>query len=250
MKKENWKIHSNRFISYIDIMGFKDYLMKNSNEAVYDRMLNIVIKSREIKNSANEIHENFKNGKELLKITIFSDSIIIYSKDDSVLSASAIFFASANLFNFAIMESIPLKGAISHGMLSVNEKNNLLIGKPLVDAYYLQEEISYYGIVADNNIDSFISEKDANFGLKAYFHECETPMKSNHAIHLNLNCLSQNYKLNEDKTKFTMQKNEMIESIKKIRTNVTGKPRQYIDNTLIMIERINPQIIEFPNIGV
>jgi hypothetical protein len=215
MKKAKWEIHSKRFITYIDLMGFKDYLTKNSNEEAYNRMLNIVNKSKEIKEFVNEMHEILENGKELLKTTIFSDSIIIYSKDDSEISANAIFFASINLYNYAIMKSIPLKGAISQGMLSVDEKNNLLIGQPLIDAYYLQDEVNYYGIVADHNIDSFLAKKNVDNDYMLYFIECETPMKSNRAIHLNLNCLPHNNKLNKKKDKFIMQKNEMKIAVKK-----------------------------------
>jgi hypothetical protein len=43
----NWKITNERFVAYIDIMGFKDLVMRSTHEEVY-KMMKLINERREL----------------------------------------------------------------------------------------------------------------------------------------------------------------------------------------------------------
>ncbi len=73
----DWPITSNRFVVFLDIMGFKDFVARKSHDDVYDMMLSLF-------GSKSYIAERFKGSieptfidKELYTAS-FSDSIVLF----------------------------------------------------------------------------------------------------------------------------------------------------------------------------
>lgn len=243
-KEKRWKTTDKRFVVFLDIMGFKDYVSRHSHDEVYDMMSKISDSRDIIDDIVNDIAKEKKEvGKDLdkgLYTTSFSDSVILFSKDDSSESFRLITTAAAFVFSYALENSIPMKGAISFGMISVNKEKQIYFGQPLIDAYLLQEEVQYYGIVAHNSLDEYISnmtdnDKSENESILDSYKEIRTPLKFGSIIHFNINWFEY---LDLGKSDEEVIKKQFYTYIKKIKLMTSGSPRKYIDNTITVFETL------------
>lgn len=213
-----------KFVVFLDILGFKDFIARNRHEDVYMKMLNLF----EIKQTVSrQLNTNID---EAIDIISFSDSIIIFSKDDTIKSFETISIAAAFLMAFALEKSIPIKGAIAHGLLSVDKSKQIYIGQPLIDAYLLQEkEVNYYGVVCHNSIDKFLFNAKERANKDLYF-ITETPLKSGNINHRNLNWFMFLVDFCVERSLATEKAFDKL--MECLATITSGAPRKYIDNTV------------------
>lgn len=106
-----------------------------------------------------------KNG-ELLRMVQFSDSIIIASLDDSKSALNKIVKAGVVLMQNALETGFALKGAIAKGPLTFDSGSGIYFGRSIIDAYLLEEELKFYGVV-------FIIQLKNLFNSTKTFHQLE-----------------------------------------------------------------------------
>jgi len=160
-KIEPWEITTNRYVGFIDIMGFKDWVAREDHDIIY-KIMKTVSKSIGITQGIFGIPSDAEteNYVENIFITTFSDSIIIFSKDgdantlDSFMGA--ISTLSLDLFNYGI----PHKGAVAFGKMTVDFEASIFFGQPLIDAYLLEEELAFYGIAVHSTAEFLNNLKD------------------------------------------------------------------------------------------
>ena len=127
----------------------------------------------------------------------------------------------------AICKEIPLKGAIAYGMIVVDDKQNLFCGQPIIDAYLLEEELQYMGVVFHHTFD----EAYHNFSetqhdrVSSWIKEVQTPFKYGKRIHQNLD-----YRISGIMTY------DLARFVKRQRFYLSGDARKYVDNTLEMLK--------------
>ena len=164
----------------------------------------------------------------------FSDSMVLFSKDNSPESLDIIASSAAYILHDALLKDIPMKGAIAYGKISVNKEKQIYFGQPLIDAYLLQDEVNYYGIVAHNSLDEYLAKLDPDMPAIKLFLETKTPMKSGKITHKNIDWF---YFLGNYKNSQTEDKKEILNYyLASLRRLVSGSPRRYIDNTLELFE--------------
>lgn len=81
-KQSNWKPTDTRFVAFLDILGFKGLVLRNSHETVYQLLHQISIAKQAIEELINEDDEFELAGDAGINIVRFSDSIGIFSKKD------------------------------------------------------------------------------------------------------------------------------------------------------------------------
>jgi hypothetical protein len=232
--KTPWRPTDQRFVGFIDILGFKDLVMRSDHDEIYKLLNNISTFRNFLENIhvKGNIPESFSDA-EIYTVS-FSDSIVIFSKDKSEANFK-LFIQSINwLIARAIETGILLKGAISFGQVSVNQSSQIYFGQAIIDAYLLENEVNYLGVVAHNSIDRYI-EEISFVDDKPYMFESETYLKSGLITHTNLNWFRMIKGLNDENDK----PNLVLEKIKSLKPKVSGSPRRYIDNTLKMFEKVN-----------
>lgn len=234
IKENNWVTTANRFVVFLDIMGFKDFVARNTHEHVYD-MMSKLSKSKEIvdKFLGGSIDDKYKSRE--LYTTSFSDSLILFSKDDSPISLEIIVASTSFLLSEAMLNSIPMKGAIAHGVISVNKKQQIYFGQPLIDAYLLQEEVNYYGVVLHNSVDSYLNKMSGELDME--FVDIKTPLKTGSITHKNINWFEALVDSKEDDNSIMKEKFQKV--ITELKTITSGAPRKYIDNTLDVFNMLN-----------
>lgn len=216
-----WKVTSERFVAFIDIMGFKDLVARSTHEQVYKMMKKLDEKKK--------FSENILWGSadsKLIKTTTYSDSIMIYSKDESYDSLVSIIAMISSLTHDMFIDGIPHKGALSFGTMTLDTENSIYFGQPLIDAYLLQEELNYYGVVchatAEYQVEKYRKDKSIPFNFN---YLC--PFKNGSSINLTIFPMY----ASTNQLKDAEIKEKLFESIKELRFNTSGYLRKYIDFT-------------------
>ena len=144
----DWNANSERLILFADIMGFKARVI-NTNHAKLIKDMEAFHDTLERKSSPLLISDK-------LRYAQFSDSILVVANGTDESMFNLISKAAARLMHVALSEGIALKGVIAQGKFTYNEAKELYIGKPLVDAYLLHDEIKFYGIVVHHSAEKTV----------------------------------------------------------------------------------------------
>jgi hypothetical protein len=218
----------NIFVAYLDIMGFKDRVFREKHEDV-KKMLDSLRPAIETieKEARKRLEDQIKlkdNGKKgdtdpssVFPVS-FSDSIILFSNNDSDDSADRIIVDTAYIFSEAIEHEIPMKGSIAFGEMTVDIERSLFFGKPLIDSYELHKELQIYGIALHHTAQKQLRQLK-NTGVKdSLVSDYLVPMKSGKIKHhfVNWPYFSENSR----------------DYVNKLYSSVSGTPRKYVDNTL------------------
>lgn len=220
-EKKDWTITTQRFVGFIDIMGFKDLVLRSTHGMIY-KMMKVITNERERMENIDwsDINEN------MVKTTTFSDSIIIYSKDDSEKSFDAISNTISGLISSLFAEGVPHKGAIAFGTMTLDTKRSIYFGQPLIDAFLLQEEINFYGFLIHGSAEKKMSSFDtAHLFIQKYL----CPLKNGAAHHLTI--YPMDLMVIENDSIYKLDQEKVFNSLNKFRYSTSGNLRKYIDNT-------------------
>jgi hypothetical protein len=235
----NWKPTDKRFVAFFDILGFKDLVMRSSHEEIYDKLNNLSATKKWLENLTKESGIIDKIGDGEIYTVSFSDSIVLFSKNDNPENFKFFLVAVRWFFAKAIQSGTPLKGGIAYGEISLNKSEQIYFGQPIIDAYLMEEDVNYFGVVAHNSIEKYISENESILELDYINNiiiEFNTPLKCGKINHKNINYFTK-IVLNDEIEK--EQEREIIENIiKDFRLTSSGSPRRYIDNTLEVFKQI------------
>lgn len=242
-----WIETTERYICFIDVMGFTNYVYRNSHQVVNKRMQKLHDILKNSIDTVYKITEEHDNTIEPFKSVIFSDSILLISKDKSSISLDIILYASQIVTTEFLKNRIPIKGAVSFGNVTADFKKSLFFGKAFIDAYKLQDELYMYGIVLDHKVEKKLSSlKNKSF----YCIKSKTPTKSGLISHYNINWPLWSYLTNEKSVNSNHDEYDLREKLKLLNyddsisimenfyKDMSGHPRKYIDNTMDFINSL------------
>lgn len=159
-QKVDWESNSERIILYADIMGFKQFLKKNTHSVVVENLRLFV------DNIQKNISPFRSNGH--LRMTLFSDLVVMAVDSCTPKNFLLIVKAAAELMRECYKHNFPINGCISCGNLVFDDlpepaKPNqpympLFAGQSVVDAYLLNEDLFCYGIVLHPNAERLFRE--------------------------------------------------------------------------------------------
>lgn len=221
----DWLVKTKRYVAFLDILGFKDYVMRNSIHAVYGR-LKVLNALRPEEDDPDYESETSRR----IKFYNFSDSIFIFSKDDEFASLRHFLTYVKRVMRMALRKGIPLKGAIAFGNIAVDVNHNVFCGQPIIDAYMLEEDLQYMGVVFHHTFeDEYFKLSDTHIKrVSEWIREVPTPFKYGKRTHLNLD-----YRI-AGSTTYDFQ-----EQVENQRFFSSGDARKYVDNTLEMLKLFN-----------
>ncbi len=217
----DWKVTNKRYVAFIDIMGFKDFILKFSHNEVYELMKTV--------NASSKFAANMKwdgSDENLVKVAIYSDSIMMYSKDDSYESFDYLTSSVSSLTNSLLSKSIPFKGAFAFGEMTLDDKNSIFFGQPLVDAYLLQEELYSYGVIFHASVEEEMEKQQ--FKWPIFTAPYLSNLKRGNVTHQTIYPLNARLKKGD---KHKEAHDLLKKGISKLRLKTSGHLRKYIDNT-------------------
>jgi hypothetical protein len=244
IKKNIWDPTCDRFVVFMDIMGFRDMVYRNSHEEVMRMMyeFNRVIKSidktfgnKPSKKNPPMDDEDYK----LVKPVIFSDSVLLFSSDGTPSSLYNTITALQCLTADALVKGIPIKGAIAYGKQTADLKESLFFGKPLIDAWELQNDLFLYGVVLHHTVERYIhqhKEDCKNIIDNCDIQKYDTPFKQGSISHYILDCT--------DYLQFIEEDIDIQSKIHEFYLTVSGGTRKYVDNTVEYLTYIMQKSIE------
>lgn len=141
-----------RFVAMLDIMGSSKIVEKDP-----DALGRIMCECK-------KLIQDYRSSSNVY-ISLFSDSIMVLTKDDEASSFEDLVYATAVLERMFIQNTFAINGAISYGDITVEEDTDFIFyGKPVIDAHKIQEELLFYGIVIDESaIEKMYSYNEALF---------------------------------------------------------------------------------------
>ena len=198
-----------RFVVFLDIMGFKDIVRSNPKHDELKKRLG------ELNDSINKLIKE-EEATSIIELVQFSDSIILFTKNNTNEQLVKLVSIVCLIMQEAIELKFAMKGAIAKGVLTCDSNKKVYFGQAQIDAYLLEENVWYYGIVVHHSAQSDVEKINKN-----YISTLELPMKTGRIKHCELSW----YAYSSDKA------NDIKERISNIRYTVSDAPRRYIDNT-------------------
>ncbi len=224
--EHTWDVDGNHYVLFLDIMGFKDRVARTKHSELRQLLLDFVDEKR--------LLPLMKDDKgELLKIARFSDSIILCSMNCTNKSLNRLIKAAIVLMHHALECGFALKGAIAKGELTFDTENGLIFGQSIVDAYLLEEELKFYGIVCHHTMEEDI-EDYIKKPIKRGKYIIQLPI-ADILIYLKTGMSKHKAVLYNKLTRSLESKDytdTLIRNLKGLSMTVSGSPRIYIDNTL------------------
>lgn len=220
---QKWEVKANRFVVFLDILGFKDMVLNSTHDAIFKKL--------EILKSYSTRIDSFGPYVELgievnqTKTVAFSDSIIIFSKSDSRGDFWKIVSQIRAVQKRAFENAIPIKGAISYGEISVDFENSIFFGQPIIDAFSLHGDLKQLSIILDHKSENRI---DALFNL-----DSQQDLFVNYKAFLDYGKVEHRL-LFPDKEDRESILNDLIKMYK----NTSGRHRIYLDNTKDFMEYV------------
>ena len=175
-----------------------------------------------------------KEQRGVTRPVFFSDSILLVTNDVSKESLNSILSSCSFLIWTCMKMGIPVKGAISRGMQTADFNKSLHFGKALIDAYLLQDDLFFYGIVIHHTVEPQLRD----ILTRPLRNECafyDAPFKKIGKIkHYVIDwTIVDEFKGYEDKPK-------CLDIVTKLYSTVSGGPRKYVDNTVEFVRAMTP----------
>lgn len=233
MAKEDWLTTSERFIAYFDIMGFKNMIKTGNLNDLYSKFSNL-------------INTNIKgNRRTRIAYYIYSDLIVVITKDSSQDSLKQLLEASIKITNDIIGLEWGMSGSIAKGKVVYDSKKNIFLGQPVVDAYLTQEDVDFYGIVihesAEEEVKKYILDaqsKDRTKHLGDLLKEERLHFKSGYYSQYHLRWFDYYYNEHGPQHPYYIKKrsdDQIKQKLYSMMQSTKGKSRRYIENTLDVI---------------
>ncbi len=137
-------INGNCWVAYFDILGFKNETPLNAGQ-----LPALAYMYTEIVNRINDRQKRLTDiGATWYDCLWFSDSFLFYSLDDSINSYNIIYLAAKHFFDYmTITKKWPVQGALTVDGFYADRKNNIFLGKAIIDAYSFVEKQDWIGLV-------------------------------------------------------------------------------------------------------
>lgn len=144
-----------RYVAFLDILGFKELVNRNGLEELLVLYQSVLEKGLHMSLTVLEMAEVEKELPDsALRAMIISDSIMVWSENDSINSFVVITKAVQSMLYTSLALGMPLRGAISYGELEeikVSHKNALpapiLLGDGLTKAVDAEKKQKWSGCI-------------------------------------------------------------------------------------------------------
>jgi hypothetical protein len=125
-----------RYIALLDVLGIRSWLQKETARTIAERLDEALVACEP--SSSGVTAEGTSYGP-LMGVTHFSDSLLVWSPDDSWASFYAICNALKMIVAVALLNGVPLRGSVAVGECVCLPQKLRFVGQPIVEAYLWSE---------------------------------------------------------------------------------------------------------------
>ncbi len=209
-----------RFVLFLDIMGFKSIVSDNEHDSVQSLLKTFHASRHARDKSFAEDH---------MRISIFSDSIIIATIDDTPRSLDRLCNEASALMRIGAENGLPMAGGIALGECTFEPGTDIYFGKALTNAYLIEENVFFYGVVLEESeaMASKVNELLSNPIYSAIISHAEVPLKKDGPVERYH--LPWNYIFDDNRN---LQKHPQVDAwIDGIETKAKARGHYYVRNT-------------------
>jgi hypothetical protein len=177
----------NYTVALLDILGFKESIYHVPLKDLANRYEYLVGQigawlNQPLPNEPQDISffPKHQPGQEWCKRHIFSDSIILFSLDETSDSCLKLLLYAWRFTQILLGAGVPTRGAITYGEMYINEAQQVFLGKALTAAYLLEKNQKWIGGAIDDSVFKAFPALDRevkNSLLENIFFEYDIPMK-------------------------------------------------------------------------
>jgi hypothetical protein len=154
-----------KHVAFLDVLGFSELIFQNPGSF-----------AEKFRRYTATIAGSIREVDNAFEYKVFSDTILILSNDDSFQELiKLIQIVSYVLFDLTHNQHIPIKGSISTGDIieMKEEKESILAGKPIIEAYNYEQQQNWLGIILAPSVISKYPDIDLKVqpNLKLHFEE-------------------------------------------------------------------------------
>ncbi len=131
---------ADKYVAYLDVLGFKELVFKRKIEDLEIYFSTI-----------HKVLDDVKSAKQNIQSLLVSDSVILIApntKEDFKILIRAVQTIQTALF----FKNIWIRGAVSFGEIHFDTKENLIVGKGLINAYLLEQLAKYPRVIIDPSV--------------------------------------------------------------------------------------------------
>jgi hypothetical protein len=130
-----WMDTKTGFVALLDVLGFKS-LVSGGNPTRLQRYLEC-------------LQTTLRSSEQVLDYVVFSDSIVLTTRDASEDSLQVMLCQCSQLFGVMLKEEIPLRGAIACGPFVREESKGgvFIAGNAIIDAYAFETAQDWVGVM-------------------------------------------------------------------------------------------------------
>jgi hypothetical protein len=185
------------FISYFDILGYKNYVTSHSSEDVHDLLLNRILvlfesavpHTENIPIGPNTVVPDLKDSR--ISLLNISDTFIAWTKDDSVDSLNDILSFTQSFNQNMNRHGLPVRGVLVYDEFEMIRGHhrlesgvtfgvNAMHGIGLINAHEKTEAQKWAGAYVDESVERFLTSKGMNVHntLNPFAKKYFVPLKS------------------------------------------------------------------------
>jgi hypothetical protein len=180
---------ANYFLAVCDILGFSDLVRDNELDAVvnhsvgwFRKALNHSLHKTEFPKEAPPTADLDRHAK--VGVAWFSDTVLLYTKSDTDDSIQALLSTVAWLIFETILDGqTKVRCGLAYGEAYIDPQNSLFVGRPIIDAYNLEQRQQWSGAALSSSAVSRLPEaartgKFADWWVKPY----DVPLKNQETL--------------------------------------------------------------------
>jgi|WetSurSiteA1Bulk_404760.scaffolds.fasta_scaffold49110_2 hypothetical protein len=143
-----------RYVSFLDILGFSDKVMENNLDSMLEKFKIIINFMPYVEALGQWINFNDKitPGNKKCSCFSFSDTFVLSTEDASLESFKTITIATFILARNLFGVGFPVRGAITKGEADYIPNTNHLIGKAIINAAKLEKQQDWFGIILSKDV--------------------------------------------------------------------------------------------------
>ncbi len=138
----------NRYIAFLDILGFADLVQKESLVQVKQRLM-LAQQSLALAKSGGGYPKPPPKNTKPVHYFSFSDTFVLASADDSLEALISFIIESALTAQYLFAQGLPVRGAITYGEADFIPGTNHLVGKAIIAAHALEMRQEWLGVIVD-----------------------------------------------------------------------------------------------------
>lgn len=169
MNESKIETYDNCYVGFLDILGFKDLVEKNSHDeliGIFETIIDQVLSKRIDEFNLPKEGPFGLQGEQYLVETLFiSDSIILWTKNETPRAFVKLILMILDIIAISFLAGIPLRGGISNGPISTYKRNNntTIIGRGLTNAYLIEANQNWSGCIIDESAIEEFNKQNEKF---------------------------------------------------------------------------------------